>query len=233
MKKKKAILPIAVIVLLLTLTLYPGTCAVNNEVNKKITILMHGVTDSDYVFQMNLSQEQLNEVNAKMDSYLSIINSVRDENSPAGKNISESEWGLIGDKIIEIIYLISTFIENFPFEEVKIFVNGLIDRFIDPFFLFKQPVISVGIGITLIPFYDYETFFGKMLRPIIIQHFVGFSATLRFNPFILGFPTVRFLLHRVRTFLFDGLFINVGDLGFNTIIGPQILLGLGCFTGFA
>ena len=90
MKMKKTILTIVVLILLLTITLFPGIIAEETKVKKKITILMHGVTDSDYMLQMDLSQEQLEEINVEMDEYIKTINSINDEYSIEGANISVS-----------------------------------------------------------------------------------------------------------------------------------------------
>jgi hypothetical protein len=50
---------------------------------------------------------------------------------------------------------------------------------------------------------------------------------------VQGFPYFGYGLHRVRTLFFKGIFINFGDLGYNRIVGPQMLLGFGYFSGFA
>ena len=230
---RKTIIPIAVVILFFGLALSPAIEA-DTPGTKKMTVLMKGVTDNNYLVEIRVTEEDLIKFNNEMDNFLEIVNKTRSENSDEGANISYSEWDLLKNPINKIIDLIADFIGNdFPKEEVKNFVLSLIKRLISPVFLFRQPLISIGIGITFIPFYDYESFFGKMIRPVFIQYLFGFSATSRLIPFIIGFPTVRFGLHRIRTFLFDGLMINFADLGVNSIVGPQLLIGFGCFTGFA
>lgn len=234
-KFNKKIIPIITVILFFSLAFSPAIVADPLYIKtKKVTVLMHGVNNDKYLVEMQITEEELKELNNQMDNLMEIINSTKNENSELGANISDNEWNLLKDIIYKLIDLIAQIIgENFPMEDVKTFIDSLIERLINPINLFKQPIISIGIGITFIPFYDYETFFGKLIRPVIIQHLIGFSATIKFNPFIVGFPFVKFGLHRIRTFFFDGLMINFADLGVNNIIGPQLLLGFGCFTGFA
>lgn len=230
---RKTIIPIAVVILFFGLALSPAIKADASE-TKKMTVLMKGVTDNNYLVEIKVTDEDLIKFNNEMDNFLEIVNKTRCQNSDEGANISYSEWDLLKNAINKMIDLIADFIgDGFPKEEVKNFILSLIKRLISPVFLFRQPLISVGIGFTFIPFYDYESFFGKMIRPVFIQYLFGFSATTRLIPFIMGFPTIKFGLHRIRTFLFDGLMINFADLGVNSILGPQLLLGFGCLTGFA
>lgn len=235
MNIKKAILSIAVVILFFGLAFSPVMGADSSGTKPtKLTVLMRGVTDDNYLVEIEVTEEDIKKFNSEIDNFMDVVNITRNENSEQGTNISENEWNLFKDAINKIIDLIADFVgDDFPIVDVRNFLISLIERLISPLYLIKQPLISVGIGITFIPFYDYETFFGKMIRPVIIQHLFGFSATIRLNPFIAGFPCVRFALHRIRTFLFNGLMINFADLGVNRIIGPQLLLGFGCFTGFA
>jgi len=235
MNIRKTIIRIAIVILFFCLALSPVIEAEPQETKtKKLTVLMRGVTDNNYLVEIETTEEVLKEFNSEIDSFMEVVNVTRNENSEQGANISINEWNLFTNSINKIIDLIANIVgDGFPIEDVRIFIYSLIERLISPLYLIRQPLISVGIGITFIPFYDYETFFGKMIRPVIIQHLFGFSATIRLNPFIFGFPSVKFALHRIRTCLFDGLMINFADLGVNSIIGPQLLLGFGCFTGFA
>ncbi len=232
---RKTVISIAVVILFFGIALIPAIGAEDPEAKtKKMNVLMKGVTNNNYLVEIKVTEEDLIKFNSEIDNFLEVVNTTKSENSDEGANISYSEWDLIKNAINKIIDLIAEFVgDDFPIQQVKNFILYLIKRLISPVYLFKQPLISVGIGITFIPFYNYETFFGKMIRPVFIQHLFGFSATIRLTPFIIGFPTVRLALHRIRTFLFDGLMINFADLGVNRIIGPQLLLGFGCFTGFA
>jgi len=235
MNIKKSIIPFTIVILFLALVFSPTIVADPLNVNaKKITVLMKGVTNDNYIVEMEITEEDLKYIKSEMENLMNAINTTRYEISEQGVNISNNEWLIIKNILYKIIDLIAKILgDNFSIEDTKIFIDYLIERLINPINLFKQPIISGGIGFTFVPFYDYETFFGKLIRPVIMQHFFGFSATIRFNPFIVGFPYVKFALHRIRTFFFDGLMISFGDLGVNRIIGPQLLLGFGCFTGFA
>lgn len=235
MNIKKIMFAITIVSLFFSLAFLPAIEADPLVVKpKKMTVLMHGVTGDNYLVEMEVTEEDLQEFNNEINNFMEIINTTRNKNSEQGINISDNEWILFKNAIYQIIDLIADIVgDDFPIEDTKIFADSLIERLINPINLFSQPLISVGIGITFIPFYDYETFFGKLIRPVIIQHLFGFSATIKFSPFIVGFPCVRIALHRIRTFFFNGLMINFADMGVNRIIGPQLLLGFGCFTGFA
>jgi len=232
---KKMIIPIAVVIMFFGLAFSPALNAGPIVVkSKKMTLLLNGINDNNFLVDFEITDEDLIELNDEIENFMEVINTTINENSECGTNISDNEWYLFKNIINKIIDLIAAFAgDEFPLEETKVFIYSLIEQMIKPLYLFRQPIISVGIGITFIPFYDYETFFGKLLRPVMIQHLYGFSATARFNPFILGFPFIKYGHHRIRTFFFDGLMINFADLDINRIIGPQLLLGFGCFSGFS
>ncbi|MGF3555119.1 MAG: hypothetical protein ACQXXF_07645 [Thermoplasmatota archaeon] len=234
-KIKKTITSVVVIILFLGLSFSSIAIAEPIDVkNKKMTVLIMGINNNDYKIEIVIDEEDIKEINNKIQNLIELINLTMNINSEQGIYISNNEWNLLKNAINNLIDIIAKTIgEDFPKEDIKIFIDYLIERLINPINLFKQPIISTGIGITFIPFYDYETFFGKLIRPVIIQHLIGFSATVRLNPFIVGFPFIKFGFHRIRTFFFDGLMINFADLGINKIVGPQLLLGFGCFTGFA
>jgi hypothetical protein len=207
---------------------------VNNQIDKTktITVWIPGLDNEDLLIQSELTQEDFDKINLSLNACLEVMTKTVNENSIDGINISESEWDEIKVSIYEIIYNLKEILGvNFPWLEILTFIDILIKALRGPFFLIRQPLLSIGIGFTLIPFYDYETFIGKMLRPVFMRHFIGFSITARLNPFILGFPYWHFGYQRVRTFFFNGLHINCGDLGHDRIIGPQLLLGYGVFTG--
>jgi len=201
--------------------------------SKTLSVYMNDVNGYDYSTKKVITNEEYNELNATMSSLLDSAKYTMDDNSPDGKNITILEWDDIQNGIIKVIEKIKALIgPNFPYAIIIAFLISLINLFHGPLYLIRQPLLSFGIGITWLPFYDYETFLGKMLRPIFIRHLFGFSATARLNPFRLGFPYWYFGPQRVRTFLFRGLLINFAELGIDRIIGPQLLIGYGVFTGF-
>jgi hypothetical protein len=233
MNVKRTIISVAVTMLFLVMALSPGISAQKPAgKQQRLSICIRGVTGKDYSIQIEISKEKLDELNTRLNDSLEIINATMDENSPDGINISVSEWGEIENGVSRMIDLIKTVAgDDFPDEAIKTFIGSLIESLRGPISIIRQPLLSIGIGFTLVPFYEYETFLGKFLRPVFMRHFIGFSATCRLNPFVLGFPYWYFGYQRVRTFLFTGLLINFGDLGIDRLIGPQLLIGYGCFTG--
>jgi len=232
----KTIIPIAMVLLLLGTTLSSGISAENSETNQehKLTIFMRGVTNDNYKIEAKISQEHLDEFNSTIDDFMVLVDVVMDENSSEGSEITASEWEDIETSVFCLIDIIKVMVgEGFPEEEIKSFISSVIISLHGVRYHLRQPLLSVGIGITWVPFYEYETFLGKMIKPVFIRHIFGFSGTCKLNPFVLGFPCYKFGRHRVRTFFFQGILINFGDLGVNRLIGPQLLIGYGFFTGFA
>lgn len=97
----------------------------------------------------------------------------------------------------------------------------------------RSTILSIGRGFCFIPFYDYETFMGVMLRPMWFIYpplFLGGGGyTGNFNANLLP-PRLEFGdrlgPHIVRTTMFTGVYINVGELGIDTLFsGTIILLG--------
>ena len=200
---------------------------------KILSILLNDVDGEDYSIKKEISDETYNELNVSTSNLLALTKDSVDDNSPDGKNITVVEWDNIQEALTKIIDKIYEVIgPTFPYWIVIAFLVSLINLFHGPLYLIRQPILSFGLGITWLPFYDYETFLGKMLRPILMRHLVGFSITGVLNPFRLGFVYWRFGPQRVRTFLFRGLIINFAELGIERLIGPQILIGYGVFTGF-
>ena len=231
----KTIVPIVIVLLFLGMALSPGINAEDFGIkHHKLTILMKGVTNDNYKIETKISQAELNEFNSSVNDFMDLVDTKMAENSSKGKEITDSEWKDIKTRVFDLIDKIKAMVgDGFPDEETKTFIASVINILLHARYLLRQPVFSVGIGITWVPFYDYESFLGKMFKPVFIQHFFGFSGTFRLNPFVVGFPCFKFGLHRIRTFFFEGLLINFGELGVKTIIGPQLLIGFGLFTGFA
>jgi len=209
---------------------------------KNLTINVGGLNGEDYSIQIKISEEQYINLNKMLnDTLIDLAKATAFENSPDGKNISDSEWDTVKNRVDCIIDFIKNIAgEDFPNESIKANVADVIKSLKDPkplggpiyniFYLCRQPLFSVGIGWTWIPHYEYETFLGKMLRPVLLRHLIGFSAT--FPIFKFGFVYWYFGPQRVATLLFIGLNINFGDIGVNRLIGPQILIGYGFFPFF-
>jgi hypothetical protein len=236
-KKTKLIESTILVIVILTLiipssTILAGSIQKPTENKKTLSIRMNDVEGEDYSIQKEISENTYNQMNVLLTDFLTYANSTLQDESPGGKNITGIEWDEIERGIIKIIDIIKVVVgDDFPYETTKTYIMSIINIFHGPIYLIRQPLLSVGLGVTWIPFYDYETFLGKMIRPVFVRHLIGFSVTARLNPFQLGFPYWYFGLQRVRTFLFKGLLINFADLGFKRLLGPQILIGFGAFTG--
>jgi hypothetical protein len=236
-KINKFLIPVVAIIIISVLIIPSSTIIAGNlqtpTEDKILSVWMNDVDGQDYSIEKIVPEEKYEQMNVFLTDVLAVANNTVTDNSPGGKNITNIEWDDIAEGIIKIIDLIKAFIgDDFPYEVTKTYILSLINLFHGPLYLIRQPLLSIGIGFTWIPFYDYETFLGRMIRPVFIRHLIGFSATARLNPFRLGFPYWYFGYQRVRTFLFRGLLINFADLGINRIFGPQLLIGYGVFTGF-
>jgi hypothetical protein len=199
----------------------------------QLNVLIQDMTDNNHKFKITITQEQLEEVNDSVNDFIMLVNASMDESSPASMEITVSEWQVIKTKIYGLIDLIATFLgESFPAEDTKLFINSVVTNILKNRYFLRQPILSIGIGVTWIPFYDYETMAGKLIKPVFIHYILGFSATFKLLPFAHGFPAIKYGLHRIRTFFFTGLLIDFADLAYNRIIGPQVLIGFGLFTGF-
>ena len=243
MKIKKIMSSAIVLMITLTcLTIAATEPPKSQDKQKNLTISKRGLNGDDYSIQMCITDEEFNNLSKKLnDTLIDFAKATAFENSPDGKNISDSEWDEVKNDLFCIIDLIKKYSGDvFQDESIKTEITDVIKLLRNPETLYGpiynilhlccQPLLSVGIGITWIPYYEYETFLGRMLRPIFLRHLIGFSAT--FPIFKFGFVYWYFGLQRVWTLLFTGILINFGDLGINSLIGPQILIGFGFFPFF-
>ena len=230
----KTIVPIAVVILFLGIAISPGISAEEPTVVPKIiTVWMPGVTEDDYVAEVEVTQEQLDEINNTIENLYDSMMAASDENSPEGEDVTAYEWQEIRQYAYVVIDLFKELIgDDFPEDDAKRTICSVIGDLLGPLWWLRQPIFSVGFGITWVPFYDYETFIGKLLRPVWIRYLIGYSISLRPNPFPPAIPYGKMGFHRVRSMLYIGLLINFGKLGFERRIGPQLLIGYG-FNGMA
>ena len=188
--KKKIIIPTIVVLLFIGLALSPGMSA-NAETEKehKLTIRLQDTNGRDLKIQKLVTHQQLEEVNTSVNDFIILADDAMDENSPGGSEISDSEWEKIKNKVFTLIDILAFLVgKEFPVVETKLFITSVLNTLLKFRYTIRQPLISIGIGVTWIPFYDYETMFGKLIKPVFIHHILGFSATFKFNPFVLGFP---------------------------------------------
>jgi len=144
---------------------------------------------------LQLTEEEKNEIKAKINTVIASLNVILEEN------------------------------EQPPIEPAMIFREMFETE------LGRSTILSVGNAYTFIPFYDYETFVGVMLRPMWLWYppiwMIGGGYTGNFNAQALP-PRIeygdRLGSHLVRTSMFSGVYINVGDLGYDKILSGLVIL---------
>ena len=232
----KIIIPLAIVTLFFGTTLIPGIGAEDpepREVKNIISVWMPGVTEDDYSAEVEITQEQLDDVNNSIQKLYDALLAARNENSLEGEKITDTEWEKIRQDAYIILYFFEALIgEDFPLGQAKSTICNVIWDLITPLRWLRQPIFSVGFGITWIPFYDYETFLGRLLRPVWIRHFLGYSISIRPNPLPPPILYCKSGYHKVRSMFYTGLMINFGKLGIERRIGPQLLVGYG-FSGMS
>lgn len=223
MSRKKRIVPFFFILLLLNIALMqPAHAEDIKDSRQKLTIWMPDITQDDYFIQTTINKEDINSINNKLFDLLDLFYLSISLESPGGSEITLEEWDVIKVNLRYFIESISSLDETLTITNIDQLINDVVDAIINPVaggFL-PNPVISIGLGSTWIPFYDYESFLGVMLRPMITRYCIGFSK-------VGGLTSTNIILGRYfkLVFGFRGLFINLGDIGFNRIIGPTIYIG--------
>ena len=187
-----------------------------------MTVWLPGVTEDNYITQVTLSDEQYQTFKDKLVNILVVINTTISPDGDSGLIITEAEWQQIFNSMDDFIDTIKSVVTNFPDVNTDQIVIDAINAIIDPFAGFIHPagVISIGTGFTIIPFYGYESFMGLMFRPMFSRYLFGFSR-------LGGLISHHSIVGRYKMAIlgFKGLFINLGDIGFDRILGPQIYIG--------
>jgi hypothetical protein len=223
MKKIKRLISITSVILLIILIYIPIINAEKTIDQEKIlTLWMPGITKNDYFAQQELSEEQKKDIIDKLYDTLNIINNTVTPSSSEGTKITYEEWQLIKGKICIFLDTLKTIFNDFPSLDTDKLTTDIIQGFFRPLKgIFRpKPVFSAGIGHSCIPFYDYETFLGRMFRPIITKYQFGFMH-------IGGFAQCRLTIGKffmINT-CFCGIFLNLGDIGFEQIMGPTMYIG--------
>jgi len=92
---KKMIIPIAVVIMFFGLAFSPAFQA--NPIivkSKKMTVLLHGINNNNYSVDIEITDEDLIELNDEIGNFMEVINNSINENSELGTNISDNEWRL-------------------------------------------------------------------------------------------------------------------------------------------
>lgn len=223
MNRKKRLVPFFFILLFINIALIqPIHAEDQKDPGQMLTIWMPDITQDDYFVQTTIYKGDIKSINDKLFEILDLFYLSISSESPGGSEIVMEEWDEIKLDLKYFIESICLLDETLTITNIDQLINDVVDALINPVggLFFSNPVISIGVGTTWIPFYDYETFIGLMLRPMITRYCIGFSK-------LGGLTSTNIILGRYFKLVlgFRGLFINLGDIGFNRIIGPTIYIG--------
>jgi len=229
MKIAKKLIPIGVVLLFVCIAFVPSASAANprsSDDEKTLTIWLPGITEDDFTMQVMVTGEQLDEMTAAMDNFLDYAELAMEDNK-----INIGEWTEFKTLTTSMITTIKEIIgEQFPDVDTDELVEEIVNAFMGPLRMwsFRAPIFSIGRGYTWIPFYNYESFMGVLIRPMFITHTLGFTAVVHANLFPPRLEYAdRLGMYRLRTMGFIGLFINLGDVGIDRTKGPVLLIGKG------
>jgi len=228
MKIAKKLIPIGVVLLFVCIAFVPSASAANprsSDDERTLTIWLPGITEDDFTMQVIVTGEQLDEMTSAMDKFLDYAELAMDDNK-----INIGEWTEFKTLTTGIIAIIKEIIgEQFPDVDTDELVEEIVNIFMSPLKMsFRAPIFSIGRGYTWIPFYNYESFMGVLIRPMFITHTLGFTAVVHANLFPPRLEYAdRLGMYRLRTMGFIGLFINIGDVGIDRVKGPVLLIGKG------
>jgi len=219
----KKIIPIAIISLFITMLFSPVIYAEDNiEQERILTIWMPGITKNNYFTQIELTDEELQIFIDKIYAALKVINNTMVPDSNGLSVITYEEWQKISENVCIFIDSVKCIIDDFPDIDTDKFIKKIIESFFIPLpgFFRPKPYFSAGIGSTWIPFYEYETFLGLLIRPMLTRYQFGFSH-------VGGLAQCRFTIGKfiMMNTCFFGFFINIGDIGMEKIMGPTMYIG--------
>lgn len=223
MIKKKRMIAIAIISVSIMVLFSPFIYAeedINQE--KILTLWMPGITKDNYFTQIKITEEELQVFIEEIYASLNVINKTMIPDSTGISVITYEEWQKICENVCTFIDSAKCIIDDFPDIDTEKYMTGVIEGFFRPLpgFFRPKPYFSAGIGSTWIPFYEYETFIGLLVRPMVTRYQFGFSH-------VGGLAQCRFTIGKffmVNT-CFCGLFINLGDIGMEKIMGPTLYIG--------
>ena len=228
---KRAILPILVV---MSLLIVPAISGMRSEETTKsgddeIVNIMIGKDDDGLdITDITTTKTEAEELFNSIQNFRSWIETTRPFQD---RELSPEEINAIKEQVNDLIGSLNTLLEANGGNPIS---PQWVCRELFETEIGRSTILSVGMGYAFIPFYDYETFIGIMIRPIwlfyppLIFGGGGYSGNLNLNVFP---PRIeygdRVGCHLLRTSVFSGLYINIGDLGYDTKIlgGPMILLG--------
>jgi len=217
---RKTILPILVVISFLTLAAVP---AMSEQLN-----IVIGKDNQN----VKSSTTSITVPSTEIETFINQIDDFRTwfKNTRPFRDfvLSETERTEIKTRVNGVLTTLNTYLEENGKDPIT--TDWLWDELIE-----TEPgrstIVSIGRGICAIPFYDYETFIGVMLRPMWFIYpptFMGGGGyTGNFNA--NGLPPRleygdRLGPHILRTTMFTGLYINVGEIGVDTLFNGLIVL---------
>lgn len=224
---KRAILPILVIAMLLVVPAIPGLK--NNEQQAEEKEVMNIIVGKDNV---GLDHQKITADKAEVDLFIDNVKGFQSwlqENRPfKDMKLTQDEILAIKSQVNKIVVSLNTVLQANGYDPISSdwLYNELFETEVD-----RSTIISMGVGYAYVPFYDYETFLGIMIRPIWLFYppiFLGGGGytgnfNVNFLPGRVEFGD-RLGFHIARTTVFSGLYINVGELGYDRIFGGMIML---------
>jgi len=228
MKKVVKFVPLVVALLFIGIAITPSISSqspVKGENDQVLTFIWNDKdSNEDVNLQTDVSEEQAHNVEVVMNNFLDYAEIVLED-----KDITLEEWSIIAEHTNELITTIKEILQDdIPEIDTAEFVQNILTGLSGGwnFPNWQAPIFSIGRGIAWIPLYDYETFFGIMLRPMFITHTIGFTACWHLNLLPPRFEYLdRLGLYRYTTLAFTGLFVNIGDVGLDRVAGPVLLIG--------
>jgi len=224
---KRAVLPILVIAMLL---IVPAISGRNTEQKPtEETEVMNIIIGKDNV---GLDHQQITTEKAGIDLFVDNVKGFQtwlEENKPfRDLKFTQEEKDAIKSYVSAIVVSLNNVLQANGYDPISSdwLYQELFETEID-----RSTIISMGLGYAYVPFYDYETFLGIMIRPIWLFYppvFLGGGGytgnfNINFLPGRVEFGD-RLGFHIARTTVFSGLYVNVGELGYDRIFGGMIML---------
>ena len=223
---KRAILPILVAVLLLIVPAIPGMKSEETKTSGDAGVinLMIGNDDGFNIETVSAEQTTTEEFVNQIVDFRTWIENTRPFQD---RKLTPEEINEIKTNINGLVDSLNAILEENDLDPIS---NEWLYREMFETEIGRSTIISVGTGWAFIPFYDYETFLGIMIRPMwllyppLIFGGGGYSGNINVN--VLP-PRIeygdRLGPHVVRTTMFSGLYINIGDLGYDKILGGLMI----------
>ena len=224
---KRAILPILVIAMLLIVPAIPGmkTEPKQND-EKQVMNVIVGKDDEGF------EHSKITADTTGVELFVDNVNGFKswlEENKPFRDfELTLEEKEAIKSYVNSIVVSLNNVLESNGYDPISKdwLYNELFETEVD-----RSTIVSMGVGYTYIPFYDYETFLGIMIRPMwlfyppVLLGGGGYTGNFNMNwlPWRVEFGD-RLGFHIARTTVFSGLYVNVGELGYDRIFGGMIML---------